>query len=48
LRRAWRRPGYRQVLRENCSELCILLALPGAHRPPRSGPGGPAEPLTDN
>ena len=39
LRRAWRRPRDDPLLREARAELRLLLALPGARRPPRRRPG---------
>ena len=40
LRRARRRPVLRGVLPRDRPELCLLLALPRADRPPRGGAGG--------
>ena len=43
LRRARRRAVVGRVLPPHRAELRQLLALPGAHRPPRGGPGGHPE-----
>ena len=43
LRRARRRPGVDRLLRRSRARLCLLLAVPGADRPARSGAGGASQ-----